>query len=60
MSSECQVADREKIAAVFGVSTRTVDRWRGDKRFPQPLPLPGRLKKWSVASIERFLTGVVL
>lgn len=46
------------VAALVGVTTRTVDTWMKAGRWPRPdLVFSSRCKKWSPASVRRQLAG---
>jgi hypothetical protein len=52
---------KSDLAARYRVSTRTVDRWRGDNLFPKPdLVLPNGAPRWSdelIVKHERNAVG---
>ena len=49
----------EDIADHFQVSARQVRRWRAtDLRFPAPLALPGRVRRWDSADVLAWSRGV--
>jgi predicted DNA-binding transcriptional regulator AlpA len=48
------------LAERYGVSTRTVDRWRDDGRFPPAdLILPNRGPRWSDRAVDAFERSLV-
>ncbi len=46
-----------QAARRLGVTERTLQRWVKDGVAPiDPLPIPGRMR-WSIAIVERFVSG---
>lgn len=44
---------KPNLARRYGVSTRSIDRWRGDGKFPQPdLILPNGQPRWLDETVE--------
>jgi predicted DNA-binding transcriptional regulator AlpA len=46
-----------EVAALFGVSHRTVCNWVRAGRFPRPLPVSPNKFLWAAADVERVLAG---
>lgn len=48
---------KQQVAAEFGVSPRTIDNWRADPDagFPEPLTLPGAVRRWRPTDISAFI-----
>lgn len=46
--------DTNDLARRFGVSTRTIYRWRAMGVFPMPVCRPGQTLAWAEADLKRF------
>lgn len=46
---------RPQVAARLGVSPRTLNTWLSLGEFPDPIPLPGGMKRWEPAAVEAWL-----
>jgi predicted DNA-binding transcriptional regulator AlpA len=46
-----------EITGVLQISLKTLRDWVGKKKFPDPLPMPGRAWRWDRATVEAFLEG---
>lgn len=56
MESETQIKpgevwDRQQVADYFGVNVRTINRWRKNKRLPEPIDYPGGYPRWCASDI---------
>lgn len=51
-----QVYTREEVAALFGVTVATLNRWRKDGVGPQPLKLQRRVM-YPKQTVDAFLSG---
>ena len=56
MSSETQIKpgevwDRQQLADHFGVTVRTINRWRQNNRLPEPIDYPGGYPRWRASDI---------
>jgi hypothetical protein len=48
------------LADRYGVSSRTIDRWRSDGLFPAPdIVLPNGAPRWSDETVETHERGLV-
>lgn len=47
----------DEVAAMLGISTKTLRRWVGDRKFPPPMKTPGEAR-WSRLVVERFVNEV--
>lgn len=56
MATEAVLIDAGKLAAVLGVSLRTIRSWDSSGRLPQPLRI-GRTVRWRSGEIERWMTA---
>jgi excisionase family DNA binding protein len=52
---ENRLLSRKELAAVLGVSTRTVDRWIRDGEGPPATLLPGGRRRWRWGDVEAWL-----
>ena len=46
-----------EVAARTGLSRSTIYDWSADGRFPRPVPLSARAKRWVEAEVEQWLRG---
>lgn len=47
---------REEVADTLGVHPNTIDHWRRQGRFPQPVRFPGgRTIRWRPGDVERWV-----
>ena len=44
----------EEVSERYQVTTRTIQNWVRDGRFPQPMRLSRRLLRWRLADLVRF------
>ena len=49
---------RQDIAKIFGVTTRTIQRWEGENGFPRPMRV-GRSPYWLQEDIEKFTAAKI-
>lgn len=45
----------DEVAKSIGVTPRTIWRWADEDRFPKPVALGPKLRRWREADIEKFL-----
>jgi excisionase family DNA binding protein len=45
---------KQEVAQMFGVTTRTVDRWVRLRQIPAPLKI-GRQRLWHLPTVEKLL-----
>lgn len=50
-----QLLDKQELARLLRVSAKTLDGWRRDSDFPQPVHQPGRRRLWSVGDVAAYL-----
>jgi len=53
-----ETLDANTLAAVLGISRRTLDVRRQHGEAPEPLPMPGH-PRWSKEQVRKFLAGDV-
>ena len=46
MNTEDRYLSKREVAALYGVSTRTIDDWTKAGRFPKPFRLPSGRPRW--------------
>ena len=44
-----------EVAAICSVSVQTIRRWTDAGKFPKPIQLGGRTRRWHRAEVERFI-----
>jgi predicted DNA-binding transcriptional regulator AlpA len=50
--------DKQQLAAIIGISTRTVERWLlTPGKLPEPLRLSTRRLRWTQKSVRDFFDG---
>jgi excisionase family DNA binding protein len=53
--SNPRLLSKKQLAALLGISTRTIDTWLAQKRIPQ-LRLSNRLTRFSLSKVEAALS----
>lgn len=53
-----RLLQRHDVARIFGVTTRTIQRWEGKDGFPRPLRT-GRSPRWLVEDIEKYTAAKI-
>lgn len=50
-----ELIERDELLRMLRCSERTLRQWVAAKRFPAPLPLPGREQRWSARQVRAYL-----
>jgi predicted DNA-binding transcriptional regulator AlpA len=55
MTKHNQLVRPKELAAILGVSSQTIWRWRKDNQIPEPIFLGPRMIAWEAKVIEKWL-----
>lgn len=52
-----ELIDTQQFCKLLRVSQRSLERWLSSGKLPQPVALPGRVRRWRRQDIERWMAN---